>query len=101
MMILPIETEGHTHDALIIILGPDNLERMKVADPAEVVLRKTGKRLVNPTVQVCYEEDQTALTRLLHGGDLGAILKHLTRGFEFRPAKGDHDRGPESLRESN
>jgi hypothetical protein len=40
MIILPIETEGHEQDALVIVLDADGFARMKEADPAEVVLRQ-------------------------------------------------------------
>jgi hypothetical protein len=84
---------------LIIILEPQNVERMKRADP--VTIERYGPALVNPAVMVCYEEPGGELSRLVHGGDVGAIIKHLTRGFEFRPDLGDHDRGPEPLRQRN
>ena len=101
MMMIPLETEGHEHDALILILSKNNVERLRQADPVEVNLSETGYRLVNPTIMVCYEEDEPALTRLLHAGDLKAIIKHLQRGWKFRLEEGDHDRGPERLNESN
>ena len=101
MMMLPIETENHSHDAIILILGKDNLERMKAGDPAEAELRKTGRHLVNPTIMVCYEEQSPAFTQLLNRGDLKAIIEHLQRGWKFRPERGDHDRGPESLKSQN
>lgn len=100
MLILPIETEDHSHDALIIVLEKDNLDRMKQADPAEVDLRKSGKTLVNPVVMVCYEEEQAKLT-MVHQGNLEAIIKHLQRGWRFSPDKGDHDRGLESIKDQN
>lgn len=99
MILLPIETEGHKEDAVIIVLDPSQIERLNMADPAEVVLRQTGKHLVNPTIQICLERPSKEWTRILQSGDLKAILKFLGRGFKFRPDKGDHDRGPESLRD--
>jgi hypothetical protein len=98
MLALPIETPGHKHDMLILILDGDNIARMRAADPAELALRDCGKHLVNPTVLLCLEEDQRALTPLLHAGDLQAIIRYLKRGWQFRPDRGDHDRGPEPLR---
>jgi hypothetical protein len=97
MIILPIETEGHAHDTLVIVLDKGNVERMKLADPAEIPLRQTGRRLVNPLVLVCYEDDTPEFVRLVQGGDVKAIIKHLQRGWKFQPERGDHDRGPESI----
>lgn len=101
MIILPIESDDHEHDALIVILHDDSLERMTKADPAEIVLRQTGKKLVNPTILICHEKDSPKLTQLLNSGDLYAIVKHLQRGWKFQPERGDHDRGPESLKDQN
>lgn len=104
MLILPIITQGHRRDALIVILGPDNLERMKGGDPAEVKLtdlRRVGKGLVDPAIMLCYEEPTAALNRLIQAGDLKALIKHLQRGWKFRPEAGDHDRGPQSVKDGN
>lgn len=95
MIILPIETADHEHDAIIVVLDPANIERMKMADPAEVVLQQIGKQLVNPTIMICLERPSKEWTRILQSGDLKAIIKFLQRGWKFRPDKGDHDRGPE------
>ena len=101
MIMIPIETDLHRKDALIIVLGADNLEHMKAADPAEIDIRGSGKRLVNPIVLLCYEESSPALNRLVQGGNVDALIKYLQRGWAFRPDKGDHDRGPESIGSHN
>jgi len=98
MLILPLETQDHKQDVVVVILEPANLARMREGDPAEVKLRQVreaGKHLVEPTILLCYEEDTAALTRLVQGGDLRAMLKYLHRGWKFRLEAGDHDRGPE------
>lgn len=33
--------------------------------------------------------------------ELKAIIKYLKRGWKFHPELGDHDRGPESLKNQN
>ncbi len=101
MLLIPIETPNHADDVVIIVLGPDSLERMRQADPAEVELRKVGKKLVNPTVSVCFEEDLASLNRFIQRGDIQGLLKHLQRGWAYQPDKGDHDRGPESIKDAN
>lgn len=101
MLILPIETPNHAADALVIVLGDDSLERMAEADPAEVILRQSGRTLVNPTVLVCHKKESPEFTRLLQSRDLPKILDHLRRGFRFRPEKGDHDHGPRRLGADN
>jgi hypothetical protein len=97
MLILPIETTDHKEDALVIVLGPDNIERMQEADPCEVF--GYPHTLVKPKVMVCFEKPSPEWNTVLHSGNLQQILKYLTRGFKFRPELGDHDRGPESLKE--
>ncbi len=101
MLILPIETRDHKHDTLIVMLDRDNLARILQNDPAEIPLGKTGRRLVNPTVMIAFNDRSPELQRLVQGGDVKAIIEYLQRGFAFRPDKGDHDRGPESLKDSN
>ncbi len=44
MIVIPCESPGHSMDLLIVILGPENLDRMKKADPAEVLLGEQQRR---------------------------------------------------------
>lgn len=97
MLALPIESTDHKNDAIILILGPENLERMKTGDPAEFIAKQSGKHLVNPKLLICYEEPSPQLTQLLQGGDLRKIIEYLQRGWKFRPEIGDHDNGPQKL----
>jgi len=100
MLVIPLMSKDHKYDALILVLGPDNLDRMKQADPAEVVMRQINQgdfRLVDPVIYLCYEEPSPELERLVRGRDPIAILDFLQRGWQYRPEAGDHDRGPERL----
>lgn len=104
MLILPIQSKGHLNDLLVIVFDQGDIERMRKGDPAQIKMldiKRVGKDLMNPTVIVCYEQDQTKLTQLINKGDIVAVLEYLQRGFEFRPDLGDHDRGPEGLEKSN
>lgn len=101
MLMLPVETPGHTADMLILVLDDTNLARMAEADPAEVKLHECGKRLVNPKIFICHEKESPEFARVLQTRDLAAIVKYLQRGFRFRPEMGDHDRGPEPLSGAN
>jgi hypothetical protein len=96
MIVLPIETRCHKDDVLIIVLDGTSVERMKRADPAEVNVRGAAN-LVNPRVLVCLEEPSAEFMCLVNGRDVRAILRHLSRGFEFRPDLGDHDDGPKPI----
>lgn len=101
MIILPVPTPGHVDDMLVVVLGDDNLARMAVADPAEICLQDTGRTLVKPRILLCHERDSPEFTRVLQTRDLKKIIAYLTRGFEFRPDKGDHDNGPKPMRDNN
>ena len=98
MIFIPIETPDHKSDAVICVLNSSNLERMKKADPSEIILKQSGRNLVNPTILLCFEEDNKELAEVINSGDVAKIIKYLQRGWKFRPDKGDHDRGPESIR---
>lgn len=97
MFMIPIETVDHVEDAVVVILDPGTVERMKVGDPAEAVLRDAPTNLVNPTILICLEEPGPEFDRVMASGDLKKVLEYLRRGFQFRPDLGDHDRGPESV----
>lgn len=106
MLVFPIATPNHQDDLLVVVLGSDNLERMQEGDPAEVKLKElaSGKNrhlLLQPTVVLCYEKDMGKVTKLANAGDIQALLKYLNRGWKFRPERGDHDRGPERLSDTN
>lgn len=101
MIVLPIETPNHADDVLIIVLGDDSLERMARADPAEVKCKELGRNLINPRVVICHEKDSPEFARLLQARNLSKICEFLSRGFAFRPDKGDHDRGPTPLNRLN
>lgn len=98
MILIPIETEKHDADAAIIVVSEANLERMRAADPVELDLSKCGHTLINPRIMICVErENDPRMAALMNAGDLAGVIAYLTRGFKFRPEKGDHDRGPERL----
>ena len=99
MIILPIETTDHKRDAVIVVLDPNNLERLNVADPAEIILRQCGKNLINPTIMICFEKPAKEFSAIINSGDLKAIIKFLHRGWKVEPE--DHDNGPQKLSELN
>lgn len=97
MLMIPIQSKNHDNDMLIVIIDDNNVARMKTADPPEVVLKDCGKILINPRILICHENDSPELTRILQNRDIEKIVQYLERGFEFRPDKGDHDNGPQSI----
>ena len=97
MLILPIQSHNHERDAIIIVLGQDNIDRMKQHDPAALKCYETGKTLVNPVIMLAYEDESPEFSRVVQCGNIGSILEFLQRGKSFQPDRGDHDRGPESI----
>jgi hypothetical protein len=101
MLLIPIQSADHKEDAVIVVIDGVSLERMQKADPAEIVLRQSGKHLVNPTLLFCFERDHVALNKFIQANNIKGLIKHLQRGWKFRPELGDHDRGPESIKAQN
>lgn len=102
MIVLPVESSGNAQDSLLVILGDDNVGRMKKADPVQIDLKQLGRTLVNPTLCIAYEnlwrgEPTGVLKGLIETDNLPGIAEFITRGFKYKPEAGDHDRGPQPL----
>lgn len=81
---------------LIVVLEPENIERLQRYDPAEIFIREViDPRMLN-IVMICYatEEDLQHMQALAQAHKYEELKKFATRGFEFRPDLGDHDFGP-------
>lgn len=93
--------DGKTKDVLII-LGEDNLERMKEQDPFEIDAREFPWREPIGFISISYatQAQMTQIEQLVRQGkrdealDLAVQTMH---GFKYRPERGDHDLGPERL----
>ncbi len=101
MLLVPIQTQNHANDAVIIVLDQNSIDRMAKFDPAEILLSQTGKKLVSPKILICFEKDEAALSKFIHKADIKGLIKYLQRGWKFHPELGDHDRGPESISGQN
>jgi hypothetical protein len=80
------------------VLESDNLDRIKLFDPAQVELSKLPgefrhKRLHTVIVGYGTAEDIQRVLALANEGKVADGLKYLSRGFQFQPEQGDHD-GP-------
>ena len=95
MLAIPIKQAGR--EWLILVMDQNNLDRLQKADPMEFDVGATG--LKSPTILIAFERDQAAVARFIQTADLGGLIKHLQRVWEFRPDLGDHDRGPESIKD--
>lgn len=85
MISIPIEYKNHKHDALVIVLGRDDLLKMQDAIPVQISIKdmsaQTGKKVHQPTIVVCYEEDHVPIMQFLQKGDIIGGLRYLQRGL--------------------
>jgi hypothetical protein len=74
---------------ILLIIEPENLERMSKGDPATLESVAMGGVLPNVEypenygVIVAYETDSLELYKKTRGGDLGELLRYLNRGRRF------------------
>jgi hypothetical protein len=97
MIVIPFEINAQEFN-MFVVLENDNLERMKLFDPAQVDLSKLSgnfrhKRLNTLIVGYGTAEDIQRVLALAKEGKVQDGLKYLSRGFAFRPEAGDND-GP-------
>lgn len=83
---------------LVIVLQPDNLERMRQADPFDVQARTLARSEDDPArrlwvdrpirdldIIVAYEEHTEAMLQFAEHDDLPGLLRYLERGRVHRP----------------
>lgn len=98
MLMIPVLNKGRVD--LLIVLEDDNIERIKQYDPAEVKWSQIPWPDVRPrTIGIGYAtaEEIKKIHKLAEEGKPQEAIKLVTRGFKFRPERGDHDFGPISL----
>jgi hypothetical protein len=87
---------------LVIVMGNDNVERIKQYDPVEVIWKELPWKLssrVPHTIGISYAtgEEMAAIEKLAAEGKSNEALALVTRGWQYHPEKGDHDFGPTVL----
>lgn len=100
MMIIPIKNNDQL--SLLVCLEDDNIERVLNHDPVEILMEHLPAVYHNVTVKaiaVTYinEQDKEVLLRLLKENNIIAAIEHATRGFKYRPERGDNDNPYEKL----
>lgn len=94
MMAIPLKVNEAEMD-LFVILQPENIERLIKYDPAELVKHKMGQyaelSIRNIVITFANDSDVATVMPMLQNGDVTSALKHLTRGWVFRPQEGDND----------
>lgn len=96
MMILPFRTTADGEYALFVVLEKENVDRMRIHDPAEVLSKNLGpawQGLRMDAVIIAYANPEEAkqFTELCQAGKPLEAMKLLSRGFRFRPGDGDRD----------
>jgi len=102
MIVIPFQLNDREY-SVFVMLQDDNLERIRIYDPAEVQINKLGERfqklkLKDVIIGYGTDDDQRKVLELCGAGQPREALKYLSRGFAFRPDQGDHDFGPLSLK---
>jgi hypothetical protein len=106
MIVLPFQINARQY-SVYIGFDEEGLERMKAYDPGEVVVRDWGlpfARLELKDIIIGYytAKDFEDIQRLGAEGKGHEALRLLTRGWAFRPEKGDYKGGkPLSLLNSD
>lgn len=100
-LILSRNNSRGTRD-ILIILGPDNIDRMKEKDPFEVRCWEFPWKEPLGIITISYATDaeMTQVTQLARQGKTDEAMQlaiGTTTGFQYRPDLGDHDRGPQRL----
>lgn len=94
MMSVPLKINDREFD-LFVILEEQNLARIRAYDPAEIVKSYLGPpfdamQIRNVMLAFASPEEVQDLPRRFSENPRAA-LRWLSRGFRFRPEKGDHD----------
>jgi len=103
MIILTRVRRNGTVD-LLICLAEENIERIRLYDAAEVIWpqlpREYSMRMPSTIgITFCTAQEQTQIERMSATDKdwRDKAFAMLTRGFEFKPDRGDHDFGPTVL----
>jgi hypothetical protein len=98
MIVIPFQV-SKTQYSVYVGFDDEGIDRMKAYDPGELTMNKLppafrALELKDVIVGYCSEADFTRVQQMMiEDGNPVRALRHLTRGFKFRPDAGDHD-GP-------
>lgn len=85
---------------VLIVLGSDNIERIKEKDPMQMDWQQFPFRFDRISViGISYASDaeMVQLTQLARQGKTSEAIDIATSGWKYRPEKGDHDLRPEKF----
>ena len=97
MIVTGVDIDAIKASLIIIVIQPDNLERMHQHDPITLETRKAGgvlpvvKYPENLNLLIAYEEQDQELLKIVDGGSIGDLIEFLRRGYKFiRGLDGTH-----------
>lgn len=102
MLVIPFRYDVVSY-SVFVVLSDENLTRLREYDPAEVTVDKLGPpwasmRLKDVIIAYATARELEALTHLRTDGEVRRALMDLSRGFKFRPDRGDSDAPYRSVR---
>ena len=102
MIVIPFSLNAREY-SIFVALQDDNVDRMKQYDSAQVDVSAMPpefrhKRLMKVIVGWATTEDIQHVIALGLDDKGAEALQYLSRGFEFRPDKGDYDGAPLSVK---
>ena len=98
-MPLIISTKKKWKRIVLVIIGPDNIERMQEKDPLEIELYRLpfAEPISVIGVVVASDAELTQIEQLLRQGKVDEAIERATSGWQYRPEMGDHDLGPQKM----
>lgn len=103
MIVIPFAI-SETEFSILIGLDEKSIERIRNYDPAAVIMSHIAhggfrdKKLKDISITFASEDDIAHILPLVNNNKTLEALQYLTRGFVFRPDKGDYDGPPLNLR---
>lgn len=95
MLAIPFEIGGGEF-SVFVVLEAENLDRMKANDPAQINVWKMGEpytrlKLRDVIIASPSADDAAKALAMIRSGQPRKALEFMSRGFAYRPDKGDSD----------
>jgi hypothetical protein len=101
-MALIISTIIKRKRVMLVVIGPDNVERMQERDPLELELYRMPfpEPVAVIGIVIASDAELTQLEQLMRQGKVEEAIERATSGWKYRPERGDHDLGPQRMGET-
>lgn len=94
MIFSQMDIDSLQQSIIVIVIQPENLNRMRKADPVTLEAKVRGGMLMparypnNVSVLVAYEDDEGGLYERIRTGGVMGLLEYLERGRQWLPVDG-------------